>query len=269
MKLRKLDPRTIMIPETRVTARFDEETMAMFKKSIADAGQVAPIICIIVDGAPVLVDGLHRLQEAVANKRPTIDVAIMEGDMVDVLTKNIYLDHLRGKTPVSEMANVIETLWKEYQLDSEKIAEKTGMSRDYIEKLMSLTQLSPLIRAALDQETIKVGHGYELTRIKDPGKQEAVFHQLVMYRWNVKELGTYIDEVLKIVEAPPAPPGPGEPPAPRRIKCVYCGQEKEVTEIANPNTCRECSFIMFQSIAAARAELDRDKNSTHEGTKIP
>jgi len=269
MRLRKVKPSEIMVPEVRVTARFDDDTLIQFKKSIADAGQVAPIICSLIDGQFVLVDGLHRLNEALANKRESIDVAVIEGDMVDVLCKNIYLDHLRGKTPVSEMVNVIETLWKEYQLDSEKIAEKTGMSRDYIEKLQSISQLTPLIRAALDDEKVKVGHAYALTKLKDPIKQEMVFHQLMLYHWTVKELEQYIEDVLKIVEEQAASSSQQAERPPAKIKCAFCGGEFSPFEIANPNTCRACSGIMFASMVQAQREVAEDKSSTEDSAKVP
>jgi len=254
MKLKKFKPEEIMVPEVRVTARFDEETYAQFKRSIAEAGQVAPIICVLVNGQPVLVDGLHRLKEALTNKQPLIDVVIMEGDMVDVLTRNIYLDHLRGKTPPSEMVTVIEALTKEYGLDSEKIAERTGLSRDYIEKLQAISQLTPLIRAALDDERIRVGHAYALTRIKDPVTQETVFFQQQMYHWNIKELEVYITDLLNF--KPPEAKGPAEPVPPIMVKCAYCGEEHDPRsgDIANPNTCKNCAGILFRAMAQARAE---------------
>jgi len=201
MKLRKVKPDLIKVPEVRVTARFDDETWAQFQASIKEMGAVAPIICCLVDEEFVLVDGLHRLIEAQRNGAETVAVAVIEGDMVDVLTKNIFLDHLRGKTPVSEMVDVIEALWKEYGLDSEKIAAKTGMTRDYVEKLQLISELTPLCREALDQGRIGVGHAVALTKIKDPNRQEVVLQQQELYRWSVKELEAHIKETLALVEA--------------------------------------------------------------------
>ncbi len=142
MKLRRVDPKTIKVPEVRVTAQFDEETLAMFRSSVREMGIQAPIICCQVEEELVLVDGLHRLTEAINNNLPRIDVAVTEGGMVDVLTKNLFLDHMRGKTPASEMVKVIGALWKEYNLDSEAIAAKTGMTRDYVEKLQLISELT-------------------------------------------------------------------------------------------------------------------------------
>lgn len=254
MQLQKFNPRDIMVPEVRVTSRFDPETWEQFKLSMgADPGAVF-IICIMVDNKPTLVDGMHRLEEALTNNWPTIDVALVPGDMIDVLTLNLKLDHLRGKHPVTEMVQVIGALTKEYGLDSEKIAEKTGLSRDYIEKLQSISQLTPLILAALDAERIKVGHAYELTRIKDPVTQETVFYQQQTYQWNIKELSTYITDLLHYT--PPGPPGSAPTKPVIKIKCAYCGDEHVAGDgqVANPNTCQSCAGILFAAHAQARAE---------------
>lgn len=263
MKHRKVSPDKIKIPEIRVTARFDDGTWEQFRASIKEVGAIAPILCCEVDGELVLVDGLHRLVEARNNGISPVDVMILPGDMVDVLTKNIFLDHLRGKTPVSEMVKVIEALTKEYGLDSEQIAAKTGMQRDYIENLQKISDLTPFCRAALDEERIKVGHALALTRIKDAVRQETIMGQLELYHWSVKELQRYIDDVLAILARTEAPVEPGESKPPVKLKCFYCKGEFDPSELASPITCRECSAIMIQAIAQARHELELEHD--HHG----
>ncbi|MBI2869397.1 MAG: ParB/RepB/Spo0J family partition protein [Chloroflexi bacterium] len=265
MKLRKVDPSTIVVPEVRVTSQFDDETREMLRKNLEADGQLAPIICSEVDGQIVLVDGLHRLQDLIALGHKTVDVALVPGDMVDVLTRNLLMDHLRGKHPVSEMVKVIQTLWKEYRLDSDAIAAKTGMTRDYVEKLQLISELTPMCLEALNQGMIKMGHAAALTRIKDPVKQETILQQQLLYRWPVKELEDYIKDVLATIEAPPEPQAPAEERKPIRIKCTYCGEEFEPAEIANPNTCRGCSGVIFASMSQARQEARQTAPRPEDG----
>lgn len=255
MKLRRINPDKIQVPKVRVTARFDDETWEQFQKSIKEVGAIAPIICCEVDGELVLVDGLHRLVESRRNGATTIDVVVIPGDMVDVLTKNLYLDHMRGKTPASEMVTVIEALWKEYGLDSEKIAERTGLTREYVEKLQVISQLTPKCRAALDEERIRVGHAFALTKIKDPVLQETVLLQLMLYHWGVKELEGYIVTLAETLEQKSQVPSKEERIALARIRCFFCGEEFELGKIANPNTCVGCSHILLASIAEAEREI--------------
>lgn len=257
MKLRRVHPDKIKVPEVRVTARFDEETWEQFQSSIRGMGAVAPVICCEIEGELVLVDGLHRVVEARNSGQTSINVAVIEGDMVDVLTKNLLLDHLRGKTPVSEMVTVVRVLWKEYGLDSEKIAAKTNITRDYVEKLQVISELTPAVLKALDEGRIGVGHAFALTKLKDPVQQETVLHQQELYHWTVKALEEYIREVLRLVaEAETAPPTPEEKP-PFKVKCTYCKREFDPSEVAAPITCQECSGIMFTSIAQARREWEQ------------
>jgi len=264
MKLQSVKIDDVKVPETRVTARFDPELWEQFQASMKETGQVAPIILYQVEGELVLCDGLHRLVEAKENGSEYIMAVVIPGDMADVLTKNIFLDHLRGKTPVSEMVKVIEVLWKELDLDSEKIVARTGLTRDYVEKMQKLSQLTPLIREALDEGRIGVGHASALTKIKDPARQEMVYHQWLLYHWPVPELHAYIREVEELVKEPAPGPREQEERAPIKIQCKFCGESYDPGQVANPTTCVVCSGIMFQAIAAARAETPEEKLTRDE-----
>jgi len=259
MKLLSVKIDDVKVPETRVTARFDPELWEQFQASMKETGQIAPIIVYEVEGELVLCDGLHRLVEAKNFGSEYMMAGVIPGDMADVLTKNIFLDHLRGKTPVSEMVKVIEVLWKELDLDSEKIAERTGLTRDYVEKLQRLSTLTPLIRESLDGGRIGVGAAFALTKIQDPARQEMVYHQWALYRWPLAELEAYIRSVAELV-APPMEPAaePAERP-PIKIQCKFCGEFYDPAQVSNPTTCVMCSGIMYQAIAAARQETPEEK----------
>jgi ParB/RepB/Spo0J family partition protein len=269
MRHRKVRIDEVKEPEVRVTAHFDQETYEQFQSSIKEIGPIAPIICCEVDGQFVLVDGKHRLLEAKNSGQEVVDVVIIPGDMVDVLTKNIFLDHLRGKTPVSEMVNVIEALWKEYGLDSEKIAEKTGMTRDYVEKLQKVSGLTPYCREALDEGRIGVGHAVALTKVKDPVRQETILGQQELYHWSVKELSKYIDDVLAIVKEKEQAPVEQKERPPVKIKCFYCGGENDPSRVAFPPTCIECSSSLITAIAQARREVEAAPPPPEETAKPP
>ncbi len=276
MKLKRVNPSTIMIPELRVTARFDEEKLSMFRESIATTGQVAPIICVQVEDQVVLVDGLHRLQEAIASKQPLIDVVITDGDMTDVLTKNIFIDHLRGKTPPSEMRQVIAALYAEYHLGIEDIQKKTGLTRDYVEKLLNLSKLTPFLLEAVDEEHLSVGLATALMKIDDPIRQEIVWQVIESNHWKGQRALDYVKEVLAIREQMAAPPAPPPPELPRTATCQYCRRELPPERLASVITCPECSSIMYEAVALARRDAaetaQADKNATtgqNTGTSIP
>jgi len=267
MKLRKVDPHSIKVPEVRVTAQFDEDLYQQFKDSIKAIGAIAPPICYEVDGALVLCDGLHRLQEAIASGDSTVEVVVIPGDMLDVLTKNIFLDHLRGKTPVSQMVKVIKTLYQEYNLDSDQIREKTGLTRDYIEKLIRISGASPVVLDALDESIIGVGHAFELSRLPYAVQQEEVIAKHQVWRFTVKELHEQVDAVLQeldlLKEAPP-PSSPGESRKPAEYRCEGCHQIVEPRYLRPVMLCPDC-FGNVWRLAKARSTPEVEAVEKSEG----
>jgi len=243
VKLVKVKPGQIKIPELRVRARFDEEIWQQFQNSIKEAGIISPVIVCKVGEDLVLVDGEHRLQEAIAQGIPTVDAVVFEGDMVDVLTKNLFLDHTRGKTPVSEMIKVIGALYTEYGLDSDQIKEKTGLTRDYIEKLVKISLASPSVQQALDDGIIGVGHAFQLCRLPYAIMQEEVIAKHQVYRYKVAELKEMVDLALGSLEQiaeTPQPTGDKEPrPAPI-YHCEGCKNEVEPRYLRPVMLCPDC-----------------------------
>lgn len=256
MKLRNIDPHSIKVPEVRVTAQFDEELYQQFKDSIAAVGSVAPPICYEVKGELVLCDGLHRLQEAIANGEPTVSVVVIPGDMVDVLTKNIFLDHLRGKTPVRQMVTVIKTLHQEYNLDSDQIKEKTGLTRDYIEKLVRISEASPVVLGALDRGTIGMGIAVELSRLPYAIIQEEIIAKHEHYEMTVAGIKDLVNKTLEELEiikrAPPVVP-PSEPRKPPEYACEGCKQIIEPRYLRPVMLCPNC-FGEVWRLGKAREE---------------
>ena len=230
MKLVKVKPSQIKIPELRVRARFDQEIWQQFQNSIKEAGIISPVIVCQIAEDLVLVDGEHRLQEAIAQGLPSVDAVVFEGDMVDVLTKNLFLDHTRGKTPVSEMVKVIGALYTEYNLDPDKIREKTGLTRDYVEKLIRISQASPSVQKALDEGVIGVGHAFELCRLPYAVQQEEIIAKHQVWRFSVKELHEQIDQVLVEIKAMAEEGPPAAVTEPRPIAKYHCEGCKQVVE---------------------------------------
>jgi ParB-like chromosome segregation protein Spo0J len=256
MKLRNVAPGKIQIPEERVTSEWDPETYRQFQEVYKQMGQTAAITCIEVDGELVLVDGYHRLMEAVKNGWSTIAVVVRDGDMVDVLTENLLIDHLRGKHPVSQMRKVIVSLFKEFKLGIEDIEKKTGLKRDYIESLLIISELTPMCLKALDEGRIGVGHAAALAKLKDPVRQEVVMQQQLLYHWTVKELAAHIADVIALLVEPAeqqaAAPTQDRPVV--KVKCRYCGVEYDPADLAAIITCQSCSGVLFGAIAQARQE---------------
>ncbi len=267
MKLRRVKVDKIQIPELRVTARFTEEEWEQFRSSIKAVGAIAPIICIENEQGIFLVDGLHRLVEAKNNGEKVVDVAVMPGDEIDVMTKNLFLDHLRGKTPVSEMVKVIKHLIDVYHLDSEQIAARTGLTRTRVEQLQQLGKLTPFILDQLDEGRLTIGKASVLIKIQDPIIQETVAHQALMYpKWTVFELEEYVDGVLGIIQAKAEAPLAAAAAA-YLFTCAFCGDKYEAHQVASPVICLSCSGTLHLAITQAKNELKAELRAKESGTE--
>ena len=258
MKLRTVDPKQIKVPEVRVRARFDEEGLKVFQETIKAIGQITPIICFEVGQELVLSDGEHRLKEAIANGEAGIKVVVIPGDMIDVLTKNVMLDHARGKTPVSDMVAVIRSLTQDYNLDSDQISEKTGLPRTYIEKLWKIAEASPVVQQALDEGWIGVGVAFEISRLPYAIQQEEIIAKQRVYGFKVVDIKDLVDATLKemkliAVEGPPTPVTEPRPIA--KYHCEGCKVEVEPRYLRPVMLCPNCFGDVWR-LGKARKEAE-------------
>lgn len=254
MKIRQVNPAKVHVPEIRVTAQMSAETAEQFAASVREIGIDEPIKCYDVDGELWLSDGLHRLQQALTNGMPQVDVTVRPGTMVDVLANNLMSGHLRGKHPISQMRRVIEELFKTYQVGIEDIQKRTGLTRDYIERLLIVSDLTPLVLAALDEERIGLGIALLLAKVRDPGEQEKHFWMQQNYHLSLDAFRQYLREYEQAIATQAASLVPTAPREPVKIKCAYCGDEYLAVELQSIITCKACAGIMYSSIAQARRE---------------
>lgn len=254
MKLRRVDPNTIKVPEERVTARMDEEKTEQFEASVKTLGIDEPIRCFEVDGELWLSDGLHRLVAAIRQKINPVDVLVKPGTERDVLFHNLRSGHLRGKHPVSEMRKQIEKAYKEFNIGIEDIVKETGMSQDYVEKLLIISELTPMCLEALDDEKIGVGIASELIKIKDPVGQEVALSYIMANHWKLPQVRDYVRQVLAINEQRQETPAATEPPPSATVACAFCHEEHLPNEVASMIVCVPCQGIMYESMALAKQE---------------
>jgi ParB-like chromosome segregation protein Spo0J len=268
MQTQSVDPRLIRVPDVRVTARMSEETAEQFRCSVEGVGIDEPIKAYQVGDDLWLSDGLHRLQQALRLKLPTVEVIVRPGTMVDVMCNNLMSGHLRGKHPVSEMRRVIEELYKVHQVGIEEIVKRTGLTQRHVENLLLLSELSPLCLEALDDEVLPVSHALELRRITDPVQQEVALGYTLTNHWRRETLREYVRVYNSALQETAGVQAPTGPPPPVRIPCAYCGDEHDLHELASVITCRSCQGVLLQAIAEARRELAAQAPPTAPALKI-
>lgn len=220
-----------------------------------------------IDGELVLVDGLHRIEDSIAAGDQPIDVGVLDGDMVDLLCRNLFLDHARGKTPVSQMVRVIGVLYTEYNLDPDLIKARTGLTRDYIEKLIKVSKASPAVQQALDEGIIGVGHAFELSRLPYAIQQEEIVAKHNVWRFTVKELREQIDNVLRemeLIKETAAAGTSGEPRPTPVYHCEGCKCAVELRYLRPVMLCPNC-FGEVWRLAKARPTPEVEAVAETEG----
>lgn len=213
MKHKNIPVLEIVVPETRVTAVYDDELSDQLSESIGALGQLQPIVVVDRGDHFELVDGLHRLIEAKNRGEKTIPSVVYEGDGAQPLILNLVTNRLRGKTKASEMVEVITELVNTHGLDSVQIAERTGLPRDYVERLWRIGEASQEVQDALDAEAIGVTAAHELARLPNYAQQDEFLKIYTVYKMTAKDIKAKVDEVLAYM-AEPAPVTQSEPTAP-------------------------------------------------------
>ncbi len=255
-KLRRVDPKIIKVPEERVTARMDPEKAAQFENSIKAIGIDEPINVFEVEGELWLSDGLHRLVAAINSGIERVDVLVKPGTARDVLFHNLRSGHLRGKHPVSEMRRQIERAYKEFNIGIEDIVKETGLSQDYIERLLVISKLTPMVLEALDEERIGVGIAFELTKSRSPDQQEVFLQMILANKWSLAAFKEFAAATHNIEDQRAAPqPGPAydaTPRPPETVGCSFCQGQFPPGQVASLIMCHGCQSIMYEAAAAGR-----------------
>lgn len=268
MKLRHVKPESIKVPETRVTSYFDSDMMAQFQESIKTLGVVEPIICVEVGQDLYLVDGKNRWREAVNNHTPTVPVAVIPGEEKDVYLKNLFLNVMRGKQKIKEMRQVVETLYKDYKMDSEAIEKGTGLTRRFIEDLLLISELPDEVVATFDKGTLEKGKALALAKLPTKDIQLRVFYEIDGRPYTVEGVEQVVLNVIGLLAKEPLVPPPPESKPPVLLDCSFCHEFYEVDALKVVRICPSCESLLrfeLQKIVNATAETkgDDDKSAKH------
>jgi len=271
MKIEKINPYDIKIPDVRVTSTWDPDMLEMFKKSVESSGIEQPLYLVKEGETLWLVDGLHRLEEAKLKGMKTVDCVVKVGTLKAVQMKNLMLNRLRGGTKASEMVSVINDLYKNHKVSIEDIVKDTGLKRDYIDNMLAIGSAHHEVWEALDNEEIGVGHAFQLSRIGDAACQLRLLHQTRVYKIKIKDLKEIVDEAIDLLKKQAKEEHNKEmlpPPAPRLATCDFCGSEWPPNKMAAPITCQSCYGYLMGQIQAAKVQAEKEAALEAEKSKV-
>lgn len=220
---RPVDPRTLVIPDERVDSIMTEELAEQFIGSIRDSGIIVPIVCIRLDDRMHVVDGKHRVLAAIDADIPSVEIVYRDGDAVDLDLHNIQTSQLQGKPKPIDVVRALQRVNQVHGLNIEEIVKRTGYSRDYVERYLTLAQAPEWLLDALGDGVIRVGHASELVRLPHELQVSEMFTITVTNKLTVTQLRGQISGVLSAMQVPLAEPEEIGPLPPAMMACAGCG----------------------------------------------
>jgi len=227
----------------------------LLRDSVQTMGIMQPLL-VMQDGENyLLVDGYNRLQQAKLANLKTVPCAVVEGDLKTVMLQNLGLNYMRGKVHPTEMLQVVSYLSENYGLSIDEIANQSGLRRDLVEKLLSISRCDPAVVAALDAGEITLTHAHEISRLPDHEAQKRLLNQVLIYKINTKDLREIVNETLRLLQqkqqkqqAEQAQETQAQPIQIPTVKCHLCEQEWPVRKVAGFNLCMQCYAIAQQAV---------------------
>ena len=211
VKLAKVDPQTIKVPDVRVTSVWTEEEYKVFQDTIKASGIENPIVCTT--------------------------------DIVEAMTKNLFMNRLKGKTKLSEEVGLLRELSEKFKLSIEEIQKRTGLKADQIEQRLAIGNASSLVQQAVETEPIGLGVAFQLSRLPNEKGQGKLLMELMKMippptTSYVKEI---VDESLRVLAERAKGQTAANPTIPvKTLKCHICEQPYEYTELRGIFVCATC-----------------------------
>jgi ParB family transcriptional regulator, chromosome partitioning protein len=257
-KITYLDPRVLRVPKVRITTVWEDDELTALKADVLEQGIETPIL-VGSDGSTMwVIDGKHRLDEALLNGFEKVPCIVREMSATKMLFRNLASNRLRGKAPVSQEIQVVQELYTTHGVTIEEITKETGFSRDRVESLVLIAQANPEILRALDDGKISFGAAKELTRLPDQPSQGRTLSLCIQYSMNVSTLRSTVTDVIAIMKAQSEGQRsviePTRPSIPT-IPCHMCGAERMPHELRSVILCPACSGIVLAARDEVKAAL--------------
>jgi ParB/RepB/Spo0J family partition protein len=276
-KIQNIDPRDIGIPAVRIDSAFEEDILAMFADDIKKTGIEQPLLVAKSEGKLWVIDGRHRLEQALLNGFPTVPCMVRDMDLKSLQLRNLASNRLRGKTKLSEEIKVVGDLYDTYHATIEEIVDKTGMRRDRLETMILISQAHPDILRALDEDLISFGHATQIIRFKEREHQAKMLQTCKQYHPKVADLKGWVDESLVAIDevkTRKAAAGPPPPPGVPSATCTCCQEAFPLPQLTAPTLCRGCYSLLIQAytevqkLEAANARQEATKGIPERGSGI-
>ena len=262
LKVSHLKPQDLEIPDVRVDSKFSEDLIDMFKQDIKVAGIQSPLLVAKTEEHLYVIDGKHRLQEALLNGYKTIPCVVRDMNEADMMLRNLVTNRLRGKTPASEEVKVVRHLYQKLGITIEQISKRTGMRRERLEQLINIGSAATSVLSSLDEGRITVCQAFQLSRLPDTNMQLKLLHQIYIAHVSCTDLRDIVNEIQKmvnVVKNKAKDEGAFLPPPVPTAKCQLCEGMYTPRDCVAPIICKFCWARMLSTIDDMRRQAEAEK----------
>jgi len=191
---------------------FDAAALAELTESIRAQGVLQPIIVRqTAGGGYTLVAGERRFRAARAaglEKIPALISNYGDAKAAEVaLVENIQREDLN---PI-EQARAYQTLRRQFNLNQEEIAQKTGKDRATVANAMRLLSLEEPVIEMLERGELSPGHARPLVGLP-AGRQFPLAQKIVAGHWTVRQVEQHVSGATGDDAKPEAAPKPPRDP---------------------------------------------------------
>jgi len=244
----------IVVPESRLSARFTPEQEAFFKASVEKLGVIhEPVVRRMPDRRYELIAGAHRLRELAAQGATEVECKLVEADDRLALEMNLIENVARGDYDPIQLSEQLNR-YLELGASREDIAKLTGHTREWVDFYLALQKLPAKYREAVSGGRLKVGHVDEASKLPNPEEMAHALDLAIDLKWPVRVLGYYVKrrlDDLKLAKAlsgevapPPAPPREEARKMVETFECGGCLQARHRTLLRTPPICEDCYQLL-------------------------
>jgi len=239
----------IVIPEVRVSAKFDPETAAFLRASISKIGLIhEPVVRRLPGGKYELVVGAHRIKVLKERGEEYVYCKVIDVDTKASIEMNITENLARGTYDPIEISMQLNRYIQEGGT-IEELVKLTGHTRDWVEKYLTLIKLPPEFQDAISAGLLRIGHIEQAFRLGDEIEIYDALATTIKQRWSVSVFKVYVENRLRELQAweearargmaPPEPPKP-RPELASLGECMACKRKLDRKMLYLPMICEEC-----------------------------
>lgn len=210
MKYKKIKVENITSKPEQVRSCFSKEKIARLAKSIAEVGQLQPIVVQKKEKNYILIAGERRLRAVKKDKQDKIAAVIFEEEISPEKFRQIQLIENLQRQDLNplERAISINKFIEDNNLSKKDAAQKLGIARTTLTLWLNILEMKKKYQKEVLKEdsAITLSHlslAHALTsKTDDPNKANQLLDAVIKYNLNRKETQAVIDLFYKYLHIP-------------------------------------------------------------------